>query len=61
MAAFISWCLILVLLRIILPFVILDVLFFFELGLIGYGQGLVIFHKMGPMTRHDYLQQNDCL
>ena len=33
----------------------------YELGLPGYGQGLVIFHKMGPMTRHDSLQQNDCL
>ena len=29
--------------------------FFFKLRLIGYGQGLLIFHKMSPTTLHNYL------
>ena len=28
---------------------------FFELGLIGYGFGPMIFHKMSPRTHHNYL------
>ena len=28
---------------------------FFELGLTGFSQGLLIFHKMSPRTRHNYL------
>ena len=28
---------------------------FFELGLIGSGLGLMIFNKMIPRTRHNYL------
>ena len=29
--------------------------FFFELGLFGSGLGLMIFNKMIPRTRHNYL------
>ena len=42
-------------------FPILDSLFFelglqgSGLGLIGYGQELMIFHKMSPRTHHNYL------
>ena len=28
---------------------------FFELGVIGFGQGLMIFYKMTPGTHHNYL------
>ena len=28
---------------------------FFQLGLISYGQGLMIFHKVNPRTHHNYL------
>ena len=28
---------------------------FFELGLISYEQGLMIFHKMSSRTHHNYL------
>ena len=28
---------------------------FFQLGLIGSGMGLMIFHRMSPKTHHNYL------